>query len=125
MPAKTSRPGANGAAEISTQATNRHDDSTATLLRDSGMATALDALQPAWRSMAESVIDALIVSGAVWTADDVRDVVGAPYGTGSARALGGLIRGRYARGEIVPVGFVTSRQPQRHGGVLRAWKVVA
>ncbi|WP_341253689.1 hypothetical protein [Euzebya pacifica] len=88
------------------------------------MATALDALQPSWRSMAESVIDALICSGTVWTADDVRDVVGEPHATGSACALGGLIGGRYRRGEIVPVAVVTSRQPQRHHGLLRAWQAV-
>lgn len=86
------------------------------------MATALDALQPSWRSMADSVIDALIVSGIVWTADDVRDVVGVPHATGSACALGGLIGARARRGEIVSVAVVTSRQPQRNRGLLRAWK---
>lgn len=93
--------------------------------RDQGMQLSLDALQPAWRSVAEDVLDDLIESGHPFTTDDLRDRVGDPTGTGSARALGGMIAGRYRKGQIRAVGFSTSRQPQRHGGLLRVWQGVA
>lgn len=92
--------------------------------RDEGMQLSLDALQPAWRSVAEDVLDDLVASGHPFTTDDLRDRTGDPTGTGSARALGGMIAGRFRKGQIRAVGFSTSRQPQRHGGVLRIWQGV-
>ncbi len=89
------------------------------------MTAALEAVQPVWRYEAEAVLDALVSSGIEFTADDIRDVVGAPFATGSAAALGGLINGRFRRGEIEPVRFAISRQRQRHQGVVRVWQAVA
>jgi hypothetical protein len=92
--------------------------------RDAGMATALEAVQPAWRDYADDVLDALIASGRRWTSDDVRRLVGEPYATGSARALGGLIRARAQRGEIAHIGWSISTQPQRHMAPARIWQAV-
>lgn len=86
------------------------------------MALALDAVQPVWRHVVDEVIDQLIDAGVEWTADDVRDRVRDPEGTGSPSALGGIIRGRYLRGEIEFVGWSTSRQPQRHCAPARVWR---
>lgn len=126
-PERDSRPAGNGAAK-SKRTGRDQDTATAPLLgegaarRDEGMQLSLDALQPAWRSVAEETLDELIDAGFPFTTDDLRDRVGDPAGTGSARALGGMISGRHRNGEIVPVGYTTSRQPQRHGGILRIWQ---
>lgn len=85
--------------------------------RDDGMAAALEAAHPTWRSVAEAALDRLIAGGGDFTSDDIRNAVIEPFATGSALALGGLINGRFRRGEIVPVDWAQSSQPQRHGGL--------
>lgn len=93
--------------------------------RDAGMQLSIDALQPAWRSVAEDVLDDLIESGLPFSSDDLRDRVNEPAGTGSARALGAMFNARSRRGEIVQVGWTTSRQPQRHNAPSRIWQGTA
>jgi hypothetical protein len=70
-----------------------------------------------WQRRAASVLDSLIESGIVFTAQDVRDVVGSPSSPGGALFL------RAARdGRIISQGFETSRRQSRHGGVVRRWR---
>lgn len=123
------RPGQRAAFVVSSQATSPKRTTATDELRDEGrarrddgMAVALEAVQPAWRSEAEDVLDRLIAGGGDFTSDDIRRAVVEPFATGSALALGGLINGRSRRGEIVQVGWTISRQPQRHGAPARIWR---
>lgn len=108
------------AAQPTTATSELRDEALAR--RDEGMATALEAVQPAWRAEAEEVLDRLIAGGGDFTSDEIRAAVVEPFATGSALALGGLINGRSRRGEIVQVGWTISRQPQRHGAPARIWR---
>ena len=84
-----------------------------------GAETALGSAGIDWRDRAEIVLDDLIESGVVFTAEDVTDVTGMPD---SPNAVGGLLLKASKRGRIRPVGITTSKRLQRHGGTLRTWE---
>jgi hypothetical protein len=99
-------------------ALNDYRAQLATNARDQGAAVAAWSDQD-WQRRATNVLDALIESGVVFTAQDVRDVVGPP---GSPGSLGALFLRAARDKRIVGLGFETSRPQSRHGGLVRRWK---
>lgn len=67
--------------------------------------------------LAVGVIRRLAWSGRTFSADTVRaeTVI-------ASNAIGAAFRHCHTQGLIEAVGYVTSRSPSRHGGVLRLWR---
>jgi hypothetical protein len=101
-------------------------DSNGAQLRDQGIADALAADKAINRDYAADLWDALdsvIASGREFCADDLRKEL--PAGVRESlppNLVGAVIKTASARGEIVPVGFVTSGRARRRAGVMRLWR---
>lgn len=57
---------------------------------------------------------------AIFTADDLREMVGDPPAHGDA--MGAVFRKAHRSGVIQRVGFTTSTRPDAHGRALRTWR---
>lgn len=94
-------------------------------LRDRGIADALAAdvaPQRGLRDDLEAVLDRLIASGAVFTADDLRRRLPRDVDQRVGPALvGAVFRVAANRGAIRACGWATSERPGRHRGVHRTW----
>ncbi len=147
MAAKRSRPAANGAAEIDSQATDRRAQHTeADALSPVGVRTpsqltlgqalalegAADA-RAAANSDARKAVDRAIAELATsrtvpWSSDDVRDLLEAEGVDPSRQALSGgpnVLGAAFLKAIkahlIRPVGITTSARPSRRGGIQRTY----
>jgi hypothetical protein len=74
----------------------------------------------AWTAEARKAMASLCAQGAVFSAENVRALVGDPPGGGAA--MGALFRHVSQEGWIVPAGFSRTTRPQRRRSVLGLWK---
>lgn len=73
----------------------------------------------AWSGWARDYIWAAW-AGATLTADDIRDAIGDPPGSGNAM---GAVLHLAAKADLIrAVGWQTSTRPERHRAVLRVWE---
>lgn len=108
----------------------RHDPAPAVeLTLDDALAEAHQAAEAAelsmhtgWRLWAEVELDKLIQSGEVFSADDLRSVVGAPPDGEHVNGVGGLFLRASRAGRIVFAGYSTSRRPEARGRPIRRWR---
>lgn len=94
-----------------------YGDGLADTIRDVGGQQAL-SFDPSWADAAQEALAELAASGAAFTADDLRDRVGAPSSSG---ALGAAFRAAAAADLIRHVGYRRSRRISRHAGVIGVW----
>lgn len=73
-----------------------------------------------WRDCAWRAVDHMAAAGVDFTAADLTEL-GVPDPDVPNR-WGALFRAALTAGVIVPVGFVVSSRPSRHGGVCRVWR---
>lgn len=88
-------------------------------LRDEGTARVEDAVDVDWRERAEAAVDALIVEGQPFTAEEVCRIAGRPD---RPNAVGALLLGAARRGAVRRVGYRPARRAERHGAVLAIWQ---
>lgn len=81
--------------------------------------TAPGALVTSWRAEAATAMDALILGGQEFDADDLVDMVGMPP---RPNMLGGLFIGASRAKRIVPVGYTQATRPSSHARIQRTWK---
>ena len=120
-------PAGRGRGSQDQRAAEHHDDTSPTLFdagadegrrrRDEGVKIAAAAAHTGWRLYAERLLQELIAEGGEFTSDDLRARTGEPLGTNPS------VFGRLKRtGEIIEVGAVASRRPERHGGLVRVYR---
>lgn len=88
------------------------------LLRDEAIARANDAVDPWWKSCADTAIAYLASTGLEFTADDLRALVPAPD---HPARVGAHFSAAMKAGLIRPTGYAISKSTTRHAGVLRSW----
>ena len=91
-------------------------------LADIGAANAENSLHTGWRLWAEAELQKLIDSRDIFTADDLRAVVGDPPDGQHRNGIGGLFRRAYRDGRLQHVGFRPSLRVEARGRVLRVWR---
>jgi len=91
---------------------------TGQLELDMGLARAAERA-PEWTRQARAWVLCLEPGERFW-ADDIRDEVGDPPGSGNA--IGAVLRHLSEAGWIQAVGWRVSERPERHGAVLRVWE---
>jgi hypothetical protein len=75
-----------------------------------------------WKAGVASVIAWLARCGTPFTGDDVRSLASLQHGEPEhPNAWGAQISAAAKRGDIEAVGYTTSKQPSRHGAVVRLW----
>jgi hypothetical protein len=99
--------------------TTTPDETTATILRDQGMALALQHTSAHYKSMAYDMILALAQAFEPFTVEDVRSRIGDPPGHGCV--MGALVSGALKRGVTRSVGFVRAERPSSHRGHLQVF----
>jgi hypothetical protein len=100
------------------------DAPTGEALRDEGVDQALNAADTRARLAGEDAIRRLAELGGPFTAEDVRELVGAPLGA-RPNLLPALFRQAARRGEIVAVGYRPASRPEARQRVLRVWRGAA
>lgn len=88
--------------------------------RDRGMEIAYYASDIAWSKAAEQAIRDLAASGDEFTAEDVRAIVGAPFG--SHNAMGSRFGHAAKTGVIRRIGSRQSTRPEAAGRWLAVWR---
>jgi hypothetical protein len=84
-----------------------------------GTASAAERAQ-AWTDVARTAMASLCAAGAIFSAENIRALVGDPPGGGAA--MGALFHHAAAEGWIVPAGFTRTTRPERRRSVLGLWK---
>jgi hypothetical protein len=90
-------------------------------LRDEGARQAIDAADTRGRLAGEQAIHDLAATGRPFTAEDVRDLIGAPLGC-RPNVLGGLFLRAAKAGVIEAVGYQPARRAEARSRPLRVWR---
>lgn len=90
--------------------------------RDRAIRNAENSLHTGWRLWAETVLEHLIDSGATFTADDLRAVVGDPPDGEHVNGVGGLFLRASKAGRIAFAGYKVSTRPAARGRPVRCWR---
>lgn len=125
---RRARPGEGARSESEAGGPDVHDGSgrqltidDARTARDDGLRTAEHATDVAWRVACDEAIRRLAEAGDLFTAEDVRALVGHPVAA-SANAMGPRFMAAARRGLIEPAGWVTAGRVEAHGRALRQWR---
>jgi hypothetical protein len=88
-------------------------------LRDEAFLKVDAATSVDWKFAADRAIANLANQGLEFTADDLRDLVGAPERPG---AMGARLAANVKRGVIVPVGTAPARKASSHASFIRTYR---
>jgi chloramphenicol 3-O-phosphotransferase len=88
-----------------------------------GLHAGLERAGEVWVSQARHAMAEFVSDGKTFTADDLILAIGMPPGH-SHNAVGAVVRQAHREGWIEVAGTRSSTRPDRHGGLVRAWRGV-